>query len=192
MHYAVGAPKADHLRGRVYLCPDCFSESSSSLLRSSEIYFPHDSLTLNGRHFGERFGHSVCAVNLDADRFDDLVVGAPLYSEKNGVRMFFGRKYLRHFISYIFASLLFQLHDIGTVYVFRTTVVGYQTQMTLVSSSLRRKKQPGAKFGATVVNVGDLDGDRYEDFAVAAPFEDDGQGAIYIYRGAAGVILAGT
>ena len=85
-HYAVGAPKADHLRGRVYLCPDCFSESSSSFPRSSEFLFPHDSITLNGRHFGERFGHSVCAVNLDGDRFDDLVVGAPLYSEKNGVR----------------------------------------------------------------------------------------------------------
>ena len=80
-------PKADHLRGRVYLCPDCFSESSSSIFRSdfSEIFFPHESLTLNGRHFGERFGHSVCAVNLDGDRFDDLVVGAPLYSEKNRV-----------------------------------------------------------------------------------------------------------
>ena len=85
MHYAVGAPKADHLRGRVYLCPDCFSESSSTRLRSSEIFFPHDSLTVSGRHFGERFGHSVCAVNLDGDRFDDLVVGAPLYSEKSGV-----------------------------------------------------------------------------------------------------------
>ena len=84
-HYAVGAPKADHLRGRVYICHDCFSESSSSFPRSSEFLFPHDSITLNGRHFGERFGHSVCAVNLDGDRFDDLVVGAPLYSEKNGV-----------------------------------------------------------------------------------------------------------
>lgn len=85
IHYAVGAPKADHLRGRVYLCPDCFSESSSSSFLRSGIFFPHDSLTLNGRHFGERFGHSVCAVNLDGDIFDDLVVGAPLYSEKNGV-----------------------------------------------------------------------------------------------------------
>ena len=71
-------------------------------------------------------------------------------------------------------------------------MVGYQTQMTPVSFSLRRKKQPGAKFGATVANVGDLDGDRYEDFAVAAPFENKGQGAVYIYRGAAGVILAGN
>ena len=75
---------------------------------------------------------------------------------------------------------------------FRTTVFGYQTQIYLVSSSLRRKKQAGAKFGATLANLGDLDGDRYEDFAVAAPFENEGQGAIYIYRGAAGVILAGT
>ena len=87
---------------------------------------------------------------------------------------------------------LFQLHDVGTVYVFRTTVVGYQTQMTLVSSSLKRKKQPGAKFGVTIANLGDLDGDHYEDFAVAAPFENEGQGAIYIYRGAAGVILTGN
>ena len=87
--------------------------------------------------------------------------------------------------------MILQLHDIGTVYVFRTTVNGYRTQMTFVSSSLRRKREPGAKFGATVANVGDLDGDRFEDFAVAAPFENEGRGAIYIFRGAPGVVFAG-
>ena len=42
-----------------------------------------------------------------------------------------------------------------------------------------------------MANVGDLDGDRLEDFAVAAPFENAGRGAIYIFRGAPGVVFTG-
>ena len=43
-------------------------------------------------------------------------------------------------------------------------------------------KDPGARFGAAVSNIGDVDGDGKEDFAVAAPREEPG-GAVYIYRG---------
>ena len=93
-------------------------------------------------------------------------------------------------------NVSFQLHDIGNVYVFRTRLSlfgtsSYQTQVDLVTSSLKRKKDPGANFGATLANVGDLDGDGFKEFAVGAPFENDGQGAVYIYRGAQEVIQEG-
>ena len=40
------------------------------------------------------------------------------------------------------------------------------------------------RFGASLVNLGLLDSDGYEDFAVGAPFDGPNkEGAIYIYRG---------
>ena len=53
------------------------------------------------------------------------------------------------------------------------------------------KKESGARFGAAVANVGDVDGDGREDFAVAAPFEEQGGGAVYIFRGHEGFMRKG-
>ena len=38
-----------------------------------------------------------------------------------------------------------------------------------------------SRFGSAIVNLGDLQNDGFEDFAVGAPFE--GNGVVYIYRG---------
>ena len=89
-HYAIGAPKADRLRGRVYICLNCFNDISVRMA-NNRILFPEGSITLNGDDYGVgiggRFGQSVCAVDLDRDGYDDLVIGAPLYSEEHGVRI---------------------------------------------------------------------------------------------------------
>ena len=47
----------------------------------------------------------------------------------------------------------------------------------------RTEAANGARFGSSLLNLGRFDGDKYEDFAVGAPYEDDGIGAVYIYRG---------
>ena len=47
----------------------------------------------------------------------------------------------------------------------------------------RKVATSGSRFGMSLINLGRFDGDEYEDFAVGAPGEDDGVGAIYIYRG---------
>ena len=47
----------------------------------------------------------------------------------------------------------------------------------------RKHHSNGAMFGASLINLKRLDGDPCEDFAVGAPYEDDGEGAVYIYRG---------
>ena len=44
-------------------------------------------------------------------------------------------------------------------------------------------------FGSSLLALGKLDNDNYEDFAVGAPGEDEGKGAVYIYYGDATMSL---
>ena len=42
----------------------------------------------------------------------------------------------------------------------------------------------GSRFGSAIANLGDLQQDGFEDFAVGAPYDGNNhEGAIYIYRG---------
>ncbi len=75
-HYAVGAPKADRLRGRVYLCRDCFGGGGGIGRVDSGVQ------EVQGEQFGSRFGQALAAVDVNGDGFDDLVVGAPLYTDE--------------------------------------------------------------------------------------------------------------
>ena len=45
----------------------------------------HRTINLKGFQYGERFGHSLCAVDINNDGYDDLVVGAPYHSRTNKV-----------------------------------------------------------------------------------------------------------
>ncbi|XP_023310585.1 integrin alpha-5-like [Anoplophora glabripennis] len=44
-------------------------------------------------------------------------------------------------------------------------------------------RKAGARFGTSIMSLGDIDLDSYNDIAIAAPYEDDGVGAVYIYMG---------
>ncbi|XP_058716897.1 integrin alpha-M [Poecile atricapillus] len=50
--------------------------------------------------------------------------------------------------------------------------------------------QPLGRFGASLAHLGDLDGDTWPEVAVGAPLEDDGGGAVYLFRGAPGGVSA--
>ena len=49
-------------------------QTDAHLVEASEIL---------GYQFGERFGHSLCATDLNGDGYHDLVVGAPLHGIEN-------------------------------------------------------------------------------------------------------------
>ena len=84
-HFVVGAPNADRLQGRVYICHDCFGTKSKR--NGRQLQAP------NPQH-GERFGAAVAAVDIKGDGYGDVVVGAPLPTQLSKVltnlqRMFF-------------------------------------------------------------------------------------------------------
>ena len=85
--YAVGAPnvinKNGVLSGVVYLCPNCFMERA--IEDRIDINANYE-FKLHGYQFGEKFGQTVIAIDVDGDGYDDLVVGAPLHSTDENVR----------------------------------------------------------------------------------------------------------
>uniref|UniRef100_A0A0K2T9L5 Integrin alpha8like [Bombus impatiens] n=1 Tax=Lepeophtheirus salmonis TaxID=72036 RepID=A0A0K2T9L5_LEPSM len=153
--YVVGAPKANKLKGRVYICKSCFDVTTS---RIKDI--DRAKLILEGEQIGSRFGQAVIAIDLDGNSYHDIVVGAPLYSHDENN------------------------YDSGQVYIYRTdgSFLSHHFEK-MTSIVLQRNIVSNGQFGATLGNLGDIDGDGFQDFVVGAPFEKEGEGAVYLYRG---------
>ncbi|EDO48984.1 predicted protein [Nematostella vectensis] len=103
---------------------------------------------------GSGFGFSVAGVDVNGDGWTDVVIGAPFYSTKNSPNE-------------------------GRVFVYTNNGDGTFSKTRELAPSIARK---GAYFGHAVANLGDLDQDGYEDFAVGAPYEE-GTGVVYIFNG---------
>ena len=82
--YSVGAPNVLNqngiMSGVVYLCPNCFNELGTN----DELYIHRGyNLKLHGYQFGEKFGQTNLAIDINGDGYDDIVVGAPLHSSNS-------------------------------------------------------------------------------------------------------------
>lgn len=64
---AVGMPRGSGLLGKVLI----FSWNLTNIQN------------ITGEQIGAYFGYSLCTVDVDGDKLDDLIVGAPMYTEKN-------------------------------------------------------------------------------------------------------------
>ncbi|XP_032879721.1 integrin alpha-4 [Amblyraja radiata] len=106
-----------------------------------------------GKKLASYFGSSVCAVDLNSDGLSDLLVGAPMYSV---------------------------VRDEGRVYVYLNMGLGKLKELEI---ELVGGNSYAARFGETIVDLGDIDDDGHSDIAIGAPQEDDLHGAIYIYNG---------
>ncbi|XP_036109549.1 integrin alpha-4 isoform X3 [Molossus molossus] len=111
---------------------------------------------MKGKKLGSYFGASICAVDLNADGFSDLLVGAPMQSV---------------------------IREEGRVFVYINS--GSGAVMKEMATELMGSDTYAARFGESIVNLGDIDNDGFEDVAIGAPQEDDLGGAIYIYNGGA-------
>ena len=118
---------------------------------------------VSGSRFGEYFGSSLLAADINGDSFDDLLVGAPFYSPSRR-----------------------QKGDRGRVYVYlNNRLSGFHTRPITLSgfrSLTAGNGSPGARFGSAMASLGDINMDGVTDVAIGAPYEE-GSGAVYIYHG---------
>ncbi|XP_027141106.1 integrin alpha-6 isoform X3 [Larimichthys crocea] len=111
--------------------------------------------TLEGEGLASSFGYDLALLDLNRDGWLDIVVGAPQYFEKEG--------------------------EIGgAVYVYMNKN-GKWNEV----KPIRIDGPQDSMFGLAVENLGDINQDSYHDFAVGAPYEGNGAGAVYIYHGSA-------
>ena len=85
-HYAIGAPKANELQGRVYICYKCFHQTRYDQYENVQAKFQKSDVIVQldpqESQTGARFGETLAAADIDGDGVDDLIVGAPLFCEK--------------------------------------------------------------------------------------------------------------
>lgn len=117
--------------------------------------------SLTGYQPGEHFGASLAVSDLNGDGRDDIIIGAP------------------HYTDYEDSALKY---EIGSVYIY------YQTskdtfQQGKDNELIIRGQITGARFGLTVAAIGDTDADGFNDLAIGAPYENEGSGTVYIYHG---------
>ncbi|XP_032515403.2 integrin alpha-PS3-like isoform X3 [Danaus plexippus] len=121
---------------------------------------------LIGHQLGSYFGASMSCTDINGDGISDLMVGAPNFVIHDG-----------------------SLHyDQGAVFVYLTE--SQESNFTLIEHAyVFGSARSGSRFGSSIASLGDIDGDGYNDIAIGAPWENDGIGAVYIYRGGADGLL---
>jgi hypothetical protein len=123
-------------------------------------------ITAEGTQMGEFFGYSMDTVDINGDLYDDVVVGAPMYSQINSESKV--------------------LVETGRVYVFINNGGDLSPESIVIEGTVSR-----ARLGMAVLDLGDIDRDGFGDFAVSAPYEPDGDstGVVYVYYGSSDLDL---
>ncbi|XP_037075479.1 LOW QUALITY PROTEIN: integrin alpha-PS2-like [Pollicipes pollicipes] len=138
----VGMPRGANLTGKVVLY--------DSRLRNL--------FNTTGEQIGAYFGYSVCVADVNGDKLDDIVIGAPFYTD--------------------FANTEGK-YETGRV------VVAYQNpNHSFKRFDFLDGGKSKSRFGLALTSLGDVDWDGFEDIAVGAPHDGMGdEGAVFIFHG---------
>ncbi|GIY23455.1 integrin alpha-PS2 [Caerostris darwini] len=138
----VGVPRGHKLSGKVSLF-------------NSTLYSLHN---ISGEQLGSYFGYSVCVTDINGDRLDDIIVGAPLYTDltaKDGS------------------------YEKGRIYVaYQTKKHNFRTRSHIDGTYSK------GRFGLSLASLADINKDGYGDIAVGCPYGgEDGRGVVFIFHG---------
>jgi hypothetical protein len=144
----IGAPGFENNRGRVYLFfggPDIYKSISAN----------NANVTITGSSIGDRFGWNVSgAGDFNKDGFDDIILGAPGYSNKTGIAYFY------------FGNNSFQ-----------ENMTTSDSDITIVGTA------ENDEFGTAVSDVGDVNNDGYADVLIGSPGFKNNTGAAFLLYG---------
>ncbi|XP_062395048.1 integrin alpha-8 [Sardina pilchardus] len=128
-----------------------------AVISSSDLSFIHN---FTGEQMASYFGYTVAVTDVNGDGLDDVLVGAPLYMER---------------------ELESNPREVGRIYIYLQTRPLLFAPPTLLTGT-----HLFGRFASAIAPLGDINQDGYQDVAVGAPFGGaERGGCVFIFNGGA-------